>query len=246
MNKTIILVTGGNGGIGFEVVAQLLSDVSKHVLLGSRSAEKGEHAIKALQSRGLPGTVELLSIDIASKDSILAAAKKVEGEHGRIDAVVNNAAIAVSTGSLFEQLDLAFRTNATGPAFLVEVFEPLLKKSIAPTPRIVNVTSGAGSINIRLDSNHPLYGQKVVPYRASKVALNMVTACQAVEYGPLGWKVFCYNPGFTVSNLSEMNRAENGAKPTSEGAKPIVDMVDGKRDEDHGRFCNCDGSYCPW
>lgn len=164
----------------------------------------------------------------------------------RIDAIVNNAAIGIPSGSLFEQLDTAFKTNATGPAFLVEVFEPLLKKSTATTPRIINVTSGAGSISIRLDPTHPTYGLKVVPYRTSKAALNMVSACQAVEYGPLGWKVFCYNPGFTASNLSEMNRVENGAKPTSEGAKPIVDMLTGERDEDHGKFCNVDRGYHPW
>lgn len=164
----------------------------------------------------------------------------------RIDAVVNNAAIAIPAGSLFEQLDVAFKTNATGPAFLVEVFGPLLKKSTATTPRIVNVTSGAGSINLRMDSTHPTYGQKVVPYRTSKAALNMISACQAVEYSPLEWKVFCYNPGFTASNLSEVNKEENGAQPTSKGAKPIADMVNWKRDEDHGGFCNSDGSYCPW
>lgn len=102
MNQMIILVTGGkgiflismpnnhglnkftaNGGIGFEVAAQLLTDATKHVLLGSRSAEKGEHAVKDLQSRGLPGMVEMLQLDMTSEDSILAAAKKVEGEHGR-------------------------------------------------------------------------------------------------------------------------------------------------------------------
>ncbi|KUI72944.1 Carbonyl reductase [NADPH] 1 [Cytospora mali] len=246
MSRTIILVTGGNGGIGFEVVAQLLKDANKHVLLGSRSAEKGEHAVKELQSRGLPGTVELLQLDMSREDSILAAAKKVEGEHGRVDAVVNNAGVGISSGSLFEQLDATFRTNATGPAFLVDVFEPLLKKSTAATPRIVNVTSGAGSITIRLDPTHPTHGQKVVAYRASKAALNMISVCQAVEYGPLGWKVFCYNPGFTASNLSEQNKEEKGAQPTSEGARPIVDMLNGKRDEDHGKFCGVGRGTIPW
>lgn len=166
----------------------------------------------------------------------------------RIDAVVNNAAISSwgASGSTFEQLDLSFKTNAIGPAVLIEALEPLLKKSTAATPRIVNVTSGAGSLTRRLDPTKPLYDQKAVPYRTSKAALNMVSACQAYEYGPLGWKVFCYNPGFTVSNLSGMNTAENGARPTSEGAKPIVDMLDGKRDEDHSKYCNGDQGYYPW
>lgn len=73
----------GNGGIGFELASQLLSDSSKHVLLGSRSVEKGEAAVKDLQSRKLPGTVELLQVDVASDVSIIAAAEKVESKHGR-------------------------------------------------------------------------------------------------------------------------------------------------------------------
>src|SRR5271170_7156885 len=73
----------GNGGIGFELASQLLADSSNHVLLGSRSAEKGEAAVKDLQSRKHPGTVELLQVDIASDESIAVAAKIVESKHGR-------------------------------------------------------------------------------------------------------------------------------------------------------------------
>src|SRR5271154_3102178 len=73
----------GNGGIGFELASQLLSDSSKHILLGSRSVEKGEAAVKDLQSRKQPGTVELLQVDVASDESITTAAKWVESKHGR-------------------------------------------------------------------------------------------------------------------------------------------------------------------
>ena len=103
--KTIILISGGgstpmpllssrkthhltachigNGGIGFELASQLLSDSSKHVILGSRSVERGEAAVRDLQSRKLPGTVELLQLDVASDESISAAAKTVESKLGR-------------------------------------------------------------------------------------------------------------------------------------------------------------------
>ncbi|KAF2269997.1 NAD(P)-binding protein [Lojkania enalia] len=244
IKQTIVLITGGNGGIGFELAAQLLSDASKYVLLGSRSLEKGNAAVENLRSRKLPGTVDLVQVDVADETSIATAAKDVESKYGRIDALVNNAAVAVVHGSLANQLNESFKVNATGPAVMVEAFEPLLKKSIF-TPRIINVTSGAGSIAIRLDANTPTYSQKVVHYRASKSALNMISVCQSVEYGPLGWKVFCYNPGYTVSNLSELNKAELGAQPTSKGAAPIVDILDGKRDGEHGRFLNPVGQL-PW
>ena len=67
------------------MAAQLLSDASKHILLGSRSAEKGETALKELQSRKLPGSAELLVVDVNSEESIAAAAKKVENMHGRYE-----------------------------------------------------------------------------------------------------------------------------------------------------------------
>lgn len=82
-NKHELTHDKGNAGIGFELAAQLLADPSKHVLLGSRSVEKGEAAVKELKSRKQPGTVELLQLDVASGESITAAAKRVESEHGR-------------------------------------------------------------------------------------------------------------------------------------------------------------------
>jgi NAD(P)-dependent dehydrogenase (short-subunit alcohol dehydrogenase family) len=73
----------GNGGIGYEVVSQLLANASNYILLGSRSAEKGAAAVKELQSTNQPGTVELLQVDVSSEESIIAAAKSVESKHGR-------------------------------------------------------------------------------------------------------------------------------------------------------------------
>ncbi len=73
----------------------------------------------------------------------------------------------------------------------------------------------------------------------------MINACQAYEYGELGWKVFLFCPGFTVSNLGHKNNAENGAKPTSEGASPMVDILAGKRDAEHGGYLKDEGQW-PW
>ncbi len=75
--------TTANSGIGFEVANQLLADGSFHVLLGARSIEKGQAALTDLQSRNLPGTVELLHLDVADESSVVVAAKLVEEKHGR-------------------------------------------------------------------------------------------------------------------------------------------------------------------
>lgn len=151
----------------------LLADASKHVLLGSRSTEKGEAAIRELQSRGPPGIVELLQLDVADEDSIAAAAKSVEMKHGRLDVLVNNAAVAFPSGSMAQQMATAFQTNATGPLLMLEAFVPLLKKAHGP-PRVVNISSGWGSPTRRLDPNAPGYNIRGgVQYRASKGALNV-------------------------------------------------------------------------
>ena len=72
-----------NSGIGFGLAGLLMEDSSKHAILCSRSISKGEAALKDLQARSLPGSVELLQLDVTDEDSIAAAAKKVEETHGR-------------------------------------------------------------------------------------------------------------------------------------------------------------------
>lgn len=129
---------------------------------------------------------------------------------------------------------------------MIETFLPLLRKSTG-TPRIVNVSSGAGSLGRTLDPNG-LGGPLHYPYKASKAALNMVSAILVAQLRQDGEdiKVFTYCPGFRVSNLSPMNRSENGAGPVEGGAKPMVAMINGERDDDHGKYPYSEGGYHPW
>ncbi|KAH8723908.1 major facilitator superfamily domain-containing protein [Phaeosphaeriaceae sp. PMI808] len=209
---TITLITGANGGIGFELATQLLANDKNIVLLGSRSLEKGHAALKKLQDLNLPGTVELVNIDVDSESSVSRAAKQVEEN---IDALVNNAAIFLTDteSPLAPRLTTTFLTNVVGPAIVTASFAPLLSRS-KQTPRLVNVSSGGGSITARVDPSHFTYDFPDVPYRTSKAALNMLTACHAYEYGRLGWKVFAFCPGYTASNLSSLTKAELGAQPS--------------------------------
>ncbi|KAJ8113790.1 hypothetical protein ONZ43_g5069 [Nemania bipapillata] len=125
-----------------------------------------------------------------------------------------------------------------------DYFAPLLKKS-AGTPRIVDVTSGAGSIGNRMNPNGFGSEFQVIPYRVSKAAMNMVFACQHRGFEADGFKVFLYGPGPTVSNLSP-NNAGPGMKPTSVGAAPIVEMVQGKRDGEAGKYLEYGVDSFPW
>ncbi|KAB2569019.1 Short-chain dehydrogenase/reductase tropE [Lasiodiplodia theobromae] len=270
--KRIVLITGATSGIGLELAAQLLArthPTTYHVLLGARNPTKGATVLSTIQSRIPPdapggGTAEVLHLDVTSDTTITAAAAHVRRAHGRLDILVNNAGTAAIDGhddtstpaGLRAQLRESFDVNATGPAVVTAAFADLLlspqqesDSSPPPPRRIVNISSGAGSITRRLDPSSPIYALQATQYRASKAALNMVTACQHVEFGAgaKGVKVHAYDPGFTVSNLGPPNRAENsGARPAAESVAPLVELLEGSRDGgEEGLFLHNTGAY-PW
>lgn len=90
-DKEIVLVTGGNGGIGLEVARQLARDHGQrfHVLIGCRKLPDGEAAVKQLRGEGI-GEVEAIQVDITSEESLAAAAKLVSDKFGRLDVLHAN------------------------------------------------------------------------------------------------------------------------------------------------------------
>jgi NAD(P)-dependent dehydrogenase (short-subunit alcohol dehydrogenase family) len=242
----------------------LLARGTYHVYLSARSSERGNAALQDLQSRKLPGSIEFLHLDVQSDDHIANAASHITKSHGKLDILVNNAAVALmSGGTERERLQNSFDINATGPYLLTKALIPLLRKS--DNPRIINISSGAGSLGRRLFTESPMYKIQGIPYRASKIAFNMISACLYVEFGlgvqqtdgveaaddasPEGskknMKVFTYDPGFTASNLGPYNKVEMGARTAEDTVKSIMDVVDGKRDEEAGKFIHNTGEY-PW
>jgi NAD(P)-dependent dehydrogenase (short-subunit alcohol dehydrogenase family) len=83
-------------------------------------------------------------------------------------------------------------------------------------------------------------------YNASKSALSQVSACFKFHYQKDPARIFTYCPGFTESNLGTVNKVANGAKPTVEGARPMVPILNGEKDAEHGGFLNSDGGQHPW
>lgn len=202
--------------------------------------------MKSLQALNQPGAIELLEIDIANDDSVHAAAQKVESLHGRLDALVNNAAHnGLDGANTAEKLRNCLPTNVVAPVVVGDAFEPLLKKSVG-RPRILNISSITGSIDHRLDKTSWFYNEtQASAYRISKAALNMVSADQSVRYAEAGIKVFAYCPGFTISNFSYANTAEYGARPTSESVAPMLKVLNGERDAENGGFLHDAGQH-PW
>ncbi|KAH8804537.1 putative short chain dehydrogenase/reductase [Xylogone sp. PMI_703] len=254
-NKTIVLITGANGGIGYETVIALAQESPDfHVLLGSRSLEKGQKALDEINSShgsSLKGSVSLLQIDITNQASILAAKEEVENKYGKLDVLVNNAGVIVTRDTdLLTKLRETFETNTFGPAVVTEVFEPLLKKS--PSPRLIHVSSEQGSITLRLDPTFKYYQLRGDHYRMSKAALNMLAACHRFGFAEWGCKVCAFNPGYMVTNLTgeagRAMRSKTGARDPKVAAIALVDVITGKRDDDVEKsgIVDLDGGVLPW
>lgn len=136
-----------------------------------------------------------------------------------------------------------------GPAIVTEAFLPLLQKS--RDARLIYVSSDLGSITRRSDPTTPYYNLPSVAYRMSKSALNMLMVCHHVEFKERGIKVWAFNPGYVVTNLSGtgeagiQERISNGAGDARVSARSLVEIVSGKRDGDVGKHIEAEG-VIPW
>jgi NAD(P)-dependent dehydrogenase (short-subunit alcohol dehydrogenase family) len=217
----IALVTGATRGIGFETVRQLASQ-GVHVLLAGRDRSKAVEASLKLQSEGLP--VEAIALDVTKPDSIAAAAREVAQKHGRLDILVNNAGVFrddVQRKPSEQSLDIwreTFDTNVFGVVATTQAFLPLLK--LAPSGRIVNVSSLLGSVAANADPASPIYDFKVPAYNVSKSAVNAWTVQLAHELRETGIKVNAVHPG---SVKTDMNA--NGEIEVADGARTSVRMA---------------------
>lgn len=132
--STIVLITGANQGLGFEMARQLASNhPGYHILIGSRDPDKGSAAVTKLKEQGLL-SVESVTIDVSDDKSIQAAANGVASKFGRLDVLINNAGISPE-GHLPKDTPVrevwrtAFDVNTCGAFLVTEAFVPLLKKS---------------------------------------------------------------------------------------------------------------------
>ncbi|KAH9204103.1 short chain dehydrogenase [Leptodontidium sp. 2 PMI_412] len=245
--KTIVLVTGGNNGIGLAACQLFASQPTYHCIMASRSLEKGEKAVESIRSSNPSSSISLVQLDITSDASITAAGEEVKAKHGHLDVLINNAGICPMDFSRSVLRD-CLETNAISPAMVTEAFAPLLLQS--SSPRIIYVSSALGSIQKRSSSKDVAYDEAYKAYRISKAALNMIVACDAWEYRGKA-KVFAFCPGYVITDLAGQREAKEKAgfaKSPDGSARGLLAITEGKRDEENGLFLHDEevGELYPW
>jgi len=240
-NKKIALITGANKGIGFEVSKQI-ARTGVTVLMGARNKALGEEAVAKLVAEGLDA--RFLHLDITDAATVAGAAAKIEADFGHLDILVNNAGIAdhadgpPSTASL-DAVERTLRTNFFGPIAVTQAMLPLLRK--APAARIVNVSSGLGSLTQNGDPNYFAAFAKFLGYNSSKAALNMLTVQLAYELRDTPIKVNSADPGYTATDLN----GNRGTQTIEEGSAETVRLALLPDDGPTGTYSDKDG-IVPW
>jgi NAD(P)-dependent dehydrogenase (short-subunit alcohol dehydrogenase family) len=242
MNKKIALVTGANKGIGFEI-ARNLAGAGSTVLLGARNSERGQQAVRQLEQAGLDD-IHFIAIDVTKPDTIAAAAQQIESQYGHLDILVNNAGINVRGDGPPGAADPlvveeVFDTNFFGAFRVAQAMLPLLRSSASG--RIVNVSSGLGSLTLNSDPAWPAYNTKFIGYSASKAALNMLTVHLAYELRDTPIKVNSVDPGYTRTDLNN----NTGTQPVEVGAIAATRLALLENDGPTGGSFSKDGPD-PW
>jgi len=220
-SKKIALVTGANKGIGFEVARQI-GRTGATVLLGARNKLAGEKAAALLAGEGL--ATLFIAIDVADHDSVAAAAATITNEFGHLDILVNNAGISdpadgPAPTARLDAVERVMRTNFLGALMVTQAMLPLLRD--APSARIVNVSSGLGSLTQNGDPGYSSAATKLIGYSASKVALNMLTVQLAYLLRDTAIKVNSADPGYTATDLNR----HRGLQTIPEGAAEAVRLA---------------------
>lgn len=229
----IALVTGANRGIGLETVRQL-AEHGFTTILGARDLARGKKAADALRQNGLH--VMPLKVDVTKQKSIDDAKKFVEDRFGKLDVLVNNAAILYDSDQRAESVDLrtvleAFETNTLGAWRMCQTFVPLLKKS--NQARIVNVSSESGSLAVM--------GGGTPAYSISKVALNALTRMLADELRSSKILVNSVCPGWVATDMG----GRNAPRTVEQGAKSVMWAATLPNDGPTGGFYR-DGRPLAW
>jgi NAD(P)-dependent dehydrogenase (short-subunit alcohol dehydrogenase family) len=249
-DKRIALITGANQGVGLQVAKELATK-GVTVLVGSRDFARGEAAAKEAGPNA-----HAIQLDVTDQASITAAAEHIRTQFGRLDLLVNNAAISntrkgalsleeyartsrASNASL-DEVRAVWDTNVFGVLAVYQAMLPLLRES--SDARIVNVSSGVGSLTTNADPAFPFHAMFGPVYPASKAALNAMTLAMMIELESTGIKVNLVSPAFTKTNLN----GYAGTESVEDGSREVVRVALLGPDGPTGTFTRWENTTIPW
>jgi NAD(P)-dependent dehydrogenase (short-subunit alcohol dehydrogenase family) len=231
MKGRIALVTGADKSIGLEAVRGL-ARLGFTVYLTSRNEETGRAAAEAVRA---DGDVRYQRLDVTDEATLHEALARIEREHGRLDALINNAGLALEAKEALdvtpEDIRLTLETNLHGPARLTQLAAPLLKASGAG--RVVMVSSGAARFDYFADGRM----RNPYAYCLSKAGLNAATVMFAEALKADGVKVNAVNPGYVYSAVSFFK----GTRSPEEGAAVLIKYATLDADGPTGGFFDDQG-----
>jgi NAD(P)-dependent dehydrogenase (short-subunit alcohol dehydrogenase family) len=248
--KRVALITGANQGVGLQVAKELAAN-GHTVLVGSRNLERGEAAAQQI-GRGAVA----VQLDVTDSGSIAAAAERIRTEIGRLDLLVNNAGISNTTkgdmslaeygkvsqasNASLDEIRAVWETNVFGVLAVYQAMLPLLRES--SDARIVNVSSGVGSLTVNADPAYPYHPYFGPIYPASKTALNAITLAMMVELESTAIKVNLVSPGFTSTNLN----GYEGTESVEDGSREVVRVALLGPEGPTGTFTRWENTTIPW
>lgn len=247
----IALVTGANQGVGRQVAKELAAR-GHTVLVGSRNPERGEAAAKEIGPLAVA-----IQLDVTDHSSIAAAAERIRREYGRLDLLVNNAAISHTgrAGDItveeharltrpsnvpLDEVRAVWETNVFGVLAVYQAMLPLLRESA--DARIVNVSSSVGSLTMNADPSFHYRSIFGPTYAASKTALNAMTLAMMIELESTGIKVNLVSPAFTKTNLNNYQ----GTESVEDGSREVVRVALLGPDGPTGTFTRWENQTIPW
>jgi NAD(P)-dependent dehydrogenase (short-subunit alcohol dehydrogenase family) len=245
-SKTITLITGANRGMGFEL-AKTLSQRGQQVILGSRDLAKGQSAQAQLADLGL--TVDVLQLDVTQPDSVTAAAEAIDAKYGYLSILVNNAGAVFDRGQqpsniTADSLRADFELNYFGLIDVTQKLLPLLK--LAPSAKIINVSSMMGSKTEALNPDSEVYRASAVGYQSSKAAANMYTVQLAKELktADLPITVNAVDPGMVATEFGGVSpdwAKTHGAQSVDFGIARMVELATAVDNDVTATFSNTHG-----
>jgi NAD(P)-dependent dehydrogenase (short-subunit alcohol dehydrogenase family) len=226
MKPRIAFVTGADRGLGLALCRSLLAR-GWQVFAGQYMPEWPELADLAEQNRQ---QIVPVALDVASLESVRAAAALVAGQAGHVDLLINNAGIVslanngqfIRTGQDYAEIHRMIDVNALGPMRVVEAFLPLMDSGAGK--RLCFVSSEAGSVT--RSQRKAGYG-----YTMSKSALNMAVKIMFNDLRPQGFTFRVYHPGWLRSYMSGVKNEKAHLEPDEAAVPALAYFLSGLDEE---------------